>query len=334
MPTYSHWPLSQGCNKSNGRCSVCLETHQLHLNNGYVHVHGPRNKRCAGSNKPPLSSAERSSLPDDFLRIAGDYTAPTIAAIPPCSTAANLNVLIEHPTKRGPIIKHIPKSARQHCASELKSMLDNINNNPNDMTAWSKLLNYGNSMLLAPARGGKKRNLTSILKARSVTDHLPDPVLRVTKQRTTKTELSSLEANVTSKIEDGNIKAALRILSSDDRPATDNNATVIALRARHPPMATDRMPLPSPQVYNALQVTETELIAAIKSFPAGSAGGPDGIRPQHILDLTNNQEAGPALVTSLTTFINMLLAGRCPDTVIPVFFGGSLIALEKKCGGI
>ena len=89
-----------------------------------------------------------------------------------------------------------------------------------------------------------------------------------------------------------------------------------------------------PQVYNALQVTETELIAATKSFPAGSAGGPDSILPQHILDLTNNQEAGPALVTSLTTFINMLLAGRSPDTVIPVFFGGSLIALEKKCGGI
>ena len=137
MPTnsHSHWPLSQECNKSNGRCSVCLETHQLHLNNGYVHVHGPRNKRCAGSNKPPLSTAERSSLPDDFLRIAGDHSAPTIATIPPCSTAADLNVLIEHPTKRGPIIKHIPKSARQHCASELKSTLDNINNNPNDMTA-------------------------------------------------------------------------------------------------------------------------------------------------------------------------------------------------------
>ena len=55
-----------------------------------------------------LSSAERSSLPDDFLRIAGDHTAPTIAAMQPCSTAANLNVSIEHPTKRGPIIKHIP----------------------------------------------------------------------------------------------------------------------------------------------------------------------------------------------------------------------------------
>ena len=95
-----------------------------------------------------------------------------------------------------------------------------------------------------------------------------------------------------------------------------------------------RIPLPSPRVYNALQVTETELIAAIKSFSAGSVGGPGGIRPQHILDLTNNLEAGPALVTSLTTFINMLLTGRCPDFVIPVFFGGNLIALEKKCGGI
>ena len=124
----------------------------------------------------------------------------------------------------------------------------------------------------------------------------------------------------------------LRIISSDDRPATDDDANIVALRARHSPMATDRMLLPSPRVYNALQATETELIAAIKSFPAGFASGPDDIRPKHILDLTNNQEAGPALVTSHTTFINMLLVERCLDTVIPVFFGGTLIALES--GGV
>jgi hypothetical protein len=195
-------------------------------------------------------------------------------------------------------------------------------------------IEFWNIMLLAPPRGGKKRNLSSILKARSVTDHLPDPILRTTKQRSAKSDLASLAANVTSKIEDGNIKAALRLLSSDDRPASDNDATIAALQARHPPAAPDRKPLPPSRDYNALQVTEAELIAAIKSFPAGSAGGPDGIRPQHILDLTNNREAGPALVTSLTFFVNMLLAGRCPATVIPVFFGGSLIALEKKCGGV
>jgi hypothetical protein len=94
-------------------------------------------------------------------------------------------------------------------------------------------------MLLAPPRGGKKRNLSSILKARSVTDHLPDPILRTTKQRSAKSDLASLAANVTSKIEDGNIKAALRLLSSDDRPASDNDATIVALQARHPPAAPE-----------------------------------------------------------------------------------------------
>ena len=32
-------------------------------------------------------------------------------------------------------------------------------------------------------------------------------------------------ASITSKIQDGNIKAALRLLSSEDKPATDNDAS-------------------------------------------------------------------------------------------------------------
>ena len=42
----------------------------------------------------------------------------------------------------------------------------------------------------------------------------------------------------------------------------------------------------------------------------------------------------PTLVTSLTNFINMLLAGRCHDDVILIVFAASLIALEKKFGGV
>jgi len=36
------WPLSQLVNKSNGTCSVCLATRQLHLRDGTVHRHVPR----------------------------------------------------------------------------------------------------------------------------------------------------------------------------------------------------------------------------------------------------------------------------------------------------
>jgi hypothetical protein len=270
--------------------------------------------------RPVRRSASLSSLSKQ-VSLTGNFAQPD-------------DSLLVHPTLRGAIIKHIPKSARQHCASQLKTVLNNITNDPTDLRAWSNLLNFGNTMLLAPPRGGKKHNLTSLLKARSITDDMLDVTARLHVKRNTKSEFDLMVAAVKSKIEDGNIKSALRLLSSEDKRATDDDSTIAALQAIHPSAASDKMLLPPPRDFIALQVSEADLIAAVRSFPAGSAGGPDGIRPQHILDLINNKEAGPALITSLTKFINLLLAGRCPDSVTPVYFGGNLIALEKKCGGI
>jgi hypothetical protein len=75
-------------------------------------------------------------------------------------------------------------------------------------------------------------------------------------------------------------------------------------------------------------------MSSIRTFPAGSSGGPDGIRPQHILDLLNCRESGSALLTSLTAFVNSLLDGKCSPDVTPILFGGQLMALEKKSGGV
>jgi len=36
----------------------------------------------------------------------------------------------------------------------------------------------------------------------------------------------------------------------------------------------------------------------------------------------------------LAGFVNIVLAGCCPTTILPLFFGGRLIALAKKSGGI
>ena len=48
----------------------------------------------------------------------------------------------------------------------------------------------------------------------------------------------------------------------------------------------------------------------------------------------SNKENGHAPIASITSFANMLLEGNCNHDVIPIFFGGHLIALEKKAGGI
>ena len=83
-------------------------------------------------------------------------------------------------------------------------------------------------------------------------------------------------------------------------------------------------------------MSEDEIVLAIQSFPSGSAGGPDRLCPQHLKDLTNANVVKEAkdLMQALTSFVNFILEGRTPDLVRSTFFGASLIALNKKDGGI
>ena len=84
----------------------------------------------------------------------------------------------------------------------------------------------------------------------------------------------------------------------------------------------------------AVQVSESEVLRAVRSFPAGSAGRPDKVSPQHVLEMVNCVEAGSELVSALTGFTNCLLQGDIHPEVSPILFGGNLIALEKKSGGV
>ena len=77
-----------------------------------------------------------------------------------------------------------------------------------------------------------------------------------------------------------------------------------------------------------------EVLEAVRSFPVGSAGGPDGFRPGHLLDLVGRSEPTQPLIEALTEFVNVLLRGECPPEVRPIFFGGNMIALSKTSGGL
>ena len=47
-----------------------------------------------------------------------------------------------------------------------------------------------------------------------------------------------------------------------------------------------------------------------------------------------NKESGGQLLTSITSFVNTLLNGKCHPAVTPILFGGNLVALEKKTGDV
>ena len=140
---------------------------------------------------------------------------------------------------------------------------------------------------------------------------------------------------VSSKLEDGNIRAAVRLLCSDDTPAAATPQNVHQLQTKHPSPQPNRRSFPDPADTIPIMVDEKDIVKAVMSFPPGSSGGPDGLRPQHLKDLVNcNENGGHDLVSSLTAFANTLLGGVCPAPVVPLFFGGRLIALSKKSGGL
>ena len=144
-----------------------------------------------------------------------------------------------------------------------------------------------------------------------------------------------LSKAITIKINDGNIKSALRLLLSDDKLAKNKDDTYNILQERYPAAAKNRRPPPAPLPSDiCLQVSEQEVKHAVKSFPPGSASGPDGLRPQHIVDLVSSGDNGPPLLTVITAFVNMLLKDQCATKVISFLFGVHLTALAKKSGAI
>ena len=148
-----------------------------------------------------------------------------------------------------------------------------------------------------------------------------------------------LAKRVSAKLEEGDYGGAVRIACSEDAIVDITDETISSLREKHPgPHPESHIPSPpQPEEFVPLPViTEEEVASAIRSFPRGSAGGPDGIHPQHLLDLTSTSAelGGKNLLRVLTALTNLILQGDVPQSVKPVFFWATLIPLRKKEGGI
>ena len=91
------------------------------------------------------------------------------------------------------------------------------------------------------------------------------------------------------------------------------------------------------------EVSRMDVIQTIRSFPCGSAGGRDKLRPQFLKDLLQHvqqfqyaveEDLESPLLSALTDFCNLMLRGDTPEEKRPSFFGASLVALRKKSGGV
>ena len=71
------------------------------------------------------------------------------------------------------------------------------------------------------------------------------------------------------------------------------DTTLAALQQKHPQPQLDAIiPLPPVDLSHAISVVEGKVARAILSFPNGSAGGPDGLKPQHLKDMISASALG------------------------------------------
>ncbi|XP_065315245.1 uncharacterized protein LOC135924125 [Gordionus sp. m RMFG-2023] len=135
-----------------------------------------------------------------------------------------------------------------------------------------------------------------------------------------------LKANlITKKIDNLNIKGALRLVSTQDSLAEPSIDTYLKLCKKHPSTTITPISL-QPHSTCASQFTTDEVRKAILSFHRDSAHGLDGICPIFLQDITSPSQT--SILSKITNFCNKILKGDV-STFVSILFGARLIALQK-----
>ena len=155
---------------------------------------------------------------------------------------------------------------------------------------------------------------------------------RPTRSKPRNSEDSHLVTAITSKLEESNFRAAIRLLCSKDKPAPNNAETLEVLQAKHPPAAQDRKSaydFVGNAPFQPLPVSPEDVIKCLGTFQAGTSGGPDGFTAQNVRDILAGAP-DEKLKTTVSDFIKVTLNGELPQPVKEILFCGGLIALHKK----
>ena len=155
----------------------------------------------------------------------------------------------------------------------------------NDHNSWEHLFHFTSHCLRLPQRGAQGPSLATLVN-RQIEAEADLPNAKASprskgSQYTPKDPIRLLAAQVSTKLEEGNFRGAVQIASSEETLAQSDEAIFAALQDKHPTLHPDSA-IPSLQddfLLHPIPVTAKDIVKAIRSFPNGSDGGPDGLKP-------------------------------------------------------
>ena len=328
-------------------CSSCNRPFRIN-NNGSIRRHKSHGDICPGSGSV-ASHFLRSDLPSGNPEPESIRSEVTTTDAPsPCFTPELFQRLFASKVR---VLKFVPRGARVQFANTLNETIRSVAANQEDASAWLRLLYLPRFCLKKPERGGSGRRVTlaTLVKRQCVAFHDVDvsslgsvsrnsaaPRKKKDDSEALRRESEKLNTLVSEKLDEGDVRGAVRIACSADVIAPFNSESFEQLKLKHPPQPHDRRVFPSHLDCDPLHVLPQDVNAAVNSFNPGAAGGVSGLRPQHLKDALGRRtgDAGSRLLLNLTTIVNTILAGSVPESILPAFAGASLTAFNKKDGGI
>ncbi|GAV01570.1 hypothetical protein RvY_12261 [Ramazzottius varieornatus] len=211
-------------------------------------------------------------------------------------------------------LRRIPKGARSTAAAALLKVIRECVQT-NSPETWCALLTFPSTAFAQAGKASKgEQSLTSVVKAnisRPQTSAVPP--LKQHARKKPPDDDAAIRKRVEAKLNEGDISGAVRTLASEDSIAPRNTKTLESLIKKHPAEQpdVDNMILPD-DLPAANIVTSEEIRNAILSFPNGSAGGADGLRPQHLRDLTSglSDVMAEEMLEALASLASLLLSGK------------------------
>jgi hypothetical protein len=239
-------------------------------------------------------------------------------------------------------IKRIPKGARATFAQGLVVLIRDVIRE-DSAVAWQRLMTFcAISLTPRESKSASKSSLTSLIK-KQIDSFLQEECLpalhadhfSVNKKNHQRTQAEKLKRNVDAKFAEGNIKGAIQLLSSKSNIVEPNEESLETMLRKHPAAPTDT-DLPAPPYPCTISITSKEVKDAICSFPNGSSGGPDGLRPQHLKDACSYAagDAAHDLLEALRQLTAHVASNGVHQSVRFSFFGANLIALTKPNGDL
>ena len=227
-------------------------------------------------------------------------------------------------------LKRVPKNSRIPLAKNLiPKIIDNCET-PSNAALWCLLLSSLSYVLEKPPRGGKRqRSSFSAIVNKRIRDGVFEKKPKRDRKLQQKSELDQRLRSICTKLDEGNVKAGIRMAVGDDKFADFTVDNYAALKLEHPQRET--CSVPDPTYIDCFSTSEFFVHKALMSFPNGSSAGLDGISPQILKDLTakSNSQTGLNFHRASTNLVNVILEEKVPFELPPYFFGAKLIALKS-----